>query len=202
MNENQAQEELKFIKEMMKKASRTFIFSGWQWVSWGIIFSIGSLFTYLILIGKEVEEVGNILLFFWIGLSVVGILIEFLIFRKKVFKLGIGLFSKLVIQVTIAECFMTFLGVILTYVLINLNSYQYIPGLWLLVMGVTFTIAGMFSFKEIIYSSLMLIVSGVIAIVILPNYSLLIFGLFAGLGFIIEGMKINIKHKEELRTEG
>ena len=49
MEQQEALEQIKLIRETMQKATQKFFFSPWQWIEWGIVVIIGGLITHWLL---------------------------------------------------------------------------------------------------------------------------------------------------------
>ena len=192
MKQEEALEQIRLIREMMQKASQKFLFSPWQWIEWGVLVIVGCLLTHWL----QNSGSANNIIFLWIAIFIIGGALESYIWMVAARRRGIEPFNTYILRLWgVAFTIMT-MAIILTFVFIDLHQTLYIPGLWLMTMGVV-----MVSFfimaerKDLFLFGVTQIVGGVLAVSFLLEHSLLVGAVFFGIGALIHGIYSLVKMK-------
>ena len=164
--------DIRYIREVLN-ASRDFFVSGWPGIVWGICVIIGVLLTYWFSSHPPDIDIGlsTTLWILWIILGGFASVVETFFFFKRTIESGKRALSALTIKVILSESLMVIEGLILTFVFIHLERPEYIPGAWLLSLGILMTMAGFFIPGGIWLFGLITFLSSIVAI-IEPSFGL------------------------------
>lgn len=190
MKQEEALGQIKLIREMMQKASDRFLFSPWQWIEWGVLISVGYIITLLL---QKYGQSGYIF-FLWLSIFVIGSVLETYIWMTAARERGIEPFNYFILKLWGVAFTIMAMSIILTFVFISLGHILYIPGLWLMTMGVI-----MISFfilsdrKNLFVFGIAQMVGGLLAVSFMLKFALLIGAVFFGIGALINGIYLLIK---------
>ena len=162
--------DIKYIKGVMN-ASKDFFMSGWPGVAWGIAILLGTILTALILKHPPKWDLSGTIWSLWIVLGAMASGVEMFYFFKGTREAGKPILSPLTVKIILAEILMTVEGLILTMLFIQTNMTAYIPGAWLLSMGTSLAVAGLFIPGGIWVFGLVSFVASIVAL-ILPEMGL------------------------------
>ena len=168
MNQKEALNQIKLIREMMQTASQKFLFSPWQWIEWGILVILGCLFTYWL----QNHGQPNHIIFLWISIFIAGGTLEVYIWTVTARNRGVEPFNSFILKLWGVAYSIMIMSVILTIVFIDLNQLLYIPGLWLMTIAVV-----MLSFffiadrKDLLIFGVVQMIGGILAVSILKHYA-------------------------------
>jgi len=192
MKQEEAMEQIRLIREMMQKASHRFLFSPWQWIEWGVLIIIGYLATSWL----QNHGQSNHIIILWISIFIIGAALESYIWMAAARRRGIEPFNAFILKLWgVAFAIMT-MSIILSFIFIDLRQALYIPGLWLMTMGVvmvTFFILA--ERKDLLLFGATQMVGGILAVSFLLEHSLLVGAVFFGIGALIHGIYSLLKMK-------
>ncbi len=191
MDQEEALEQIKQIRQMMTKASERILFSPWQWIEWGILIVVGCIVNILFLTRQHQ------VLFLWIAIFILGGALETVIWMKKAQSEGVEPFNPFLMKMWGIAGSIVMIGVIFSFVFYQINQPLYIPGLWLIIMGVgLYSISILGARIELFFYGTICLVSGILAVSPLLDYSLYILMVSFGFGGIIFGIYMQIREKQ------
>jgi len=185
MDQEEALKQIKIIRQMMSRATDKFFFSPWQWIEWALLIIIGCVLT----IWCPAVMCKMPLLFLWVIIFIVGGSLETLIWMRAAQNRGVEPFNPLIMRIWgMAGCIM-FIAIILSLVFIQIHQPFYIPGLWMLSMGVTlYSCVILGGRKRLLIIGTILLVCGLTALSFLVVYSLYVLMAGFGLGGLLYGV--------------
>ncbi|MBN2410987.1 hypothetical protein JXQ31_04790 [candidate division KSB1 bacterium] len=191
MDQEEALKQIKQIRQMMTKASERILFSPWQWIEWGILIVVGCIVNILFLTGQHQ------ILFLWIAIFILGGALETVIWMKKAQSEGVEPFNPFLMKMWGIAGSIILIGVIFSFVFYQINQVLYIPGLWLIIMGVAlYSISILGARMELFFYGIICLVSGILAVSPLLDYSLYILMVSFGFGGIFFGIYMQIREKQ------
>jgi hypothetical protein len=170
--------DIKYIKEVID-ASKDFFVSGWSGVAWGLAFIVGAVVSMILVKIPPGWGLAPTLWALWITLSACAAGVELFFFIKGTYEAKRTFLSPLTLKIILAEILMTGMGLVLTLLFIHTKMPEYIPGAWLLSLGINMTAAGLFIPGGIWVFGLVTFVASIISL-ILPQLGLYCL-VFAGL---------------------
>ena len=192
MKQSKAEQQLKYIHEIMNKATHDFFFSPWQWIEWGLLVIAGCLATIFI----RLEATNLIIL--WLLIFVVGGALETWIWLGSAQKKDLNLSSPFYQKMWGVLGLFIIAGVILSIVFLQVKLPLYIPGLWLLLFGsCLFTLVLFGSRKDLNLFAITSYVAGALCLTLLVNYSLYFLLIFFGVNSTLVGTFQLIKAKKK-----
>lgn len=185
MNQEEALKQIKLIREMVQKASERFLFSPWQWIEWGALVIVGCLTTYWL---QSIGRPDNII-FLWIAIFITGGALETYIWMVAARGRGVEPFNPFILKLWGVAFTTMVLAIIFTFVFINLHLALYLPGLWLVTMGVVMVnFFIMAERKDMLLLGIVQMIGGILAVSFLLKYSLLVGAVFFGVGSMSHGI--------------
>jgi hypothetical protein len=198
MDQQEALDQIKVIKRIMESVSQQMFFSPWQWIEWGMLGIFGSLATIYLWHQQQVSEV----LFLWIAIFVVGGVVESFIWLKSVQHRGIEPFHPFVKKTWSIAGLIMLLALILSAVFIRTGQLLYLPGLWLLDLGViVLVIVILISKKEMLLIGGELLAGGVLAVSLLLDDSILVFLVCFGIVSLVMGVYMLIVERKNANKQ-
>jgi hypothetical protein len=193
MDQQEALDQIKVIRRIMESVSQQMFFSPWQWIEWGVLGILGSLATIYLWHQQQVSEV----LFLWIAIFVVGGVAESSIWLKSAQRRGVEPFHPFVKKTWSIAGLIMLLALILSAVFIRAGQLLYLPGLWLLDLGViVLVIVILISKKEMLLIGGELLAGGVLAVSLLLDDSILVFLVCFGFGSLVMGIYMLIVERK------
>jgi hypothetical protein len=194
MEQQEALEQIKLIREMMHKASQKFFFSPWQWIEWGVVVLIGGFLSHLLIGRGDTTHISTV----WISVFIVGATLEGVAWILDAQRRGVDPFSPFVLKIWGALGCILLPGIFFTIILVQLHLSIYIVGLWLITTGsAMFMIVLLGERKELFLFGLVMLVCGIASASIFIDQALHI-GVFSfGLGSLIMGVYVLIKEKKQ-----
>jgi len=190
MEPDDALKDIKTIRKLMTQAARPIFFSPWQWIEWGIIVLVGCILTYWL--GSHITQ--SNLAFLWIFLIVLGGFLETVIWYRESKAHGVEPINTFSLQLVLVAFLVFFIAIIFSIVFIQLQHLQYIPGAWMLSIGVALWIIAIFSARrDLVPLGIIQILGSLLAVSFLIDYSLLVTALCLGIGPIVWGVVLKIR---------
>ena len=192
MEQNEALQQIKYIREMMDKASQRMFFSPWQWIEWGALVMAAGIWTqHMLNRGQQ-----HYILYLWIIVFIVGSTLETLFWMREAQMRGVEPLNPFLMKVWGIALGIFLIPIVFTPVFINIHLPQYIPGIWMLSIGVAMFAWVLLSIrKEIwIFCELMLI-SGILSVSLFLDHSLAILTWSFGLGGFLMGIYLMLTQK-------
>ncbi len=198
MEQQEALEQIKLIRDTMQKATQKFFFSPWQWIEWGIVVIVGGLLTHWLLAAGDTRHILTI----WLSVFIIGSALEGVAWILDAQRRGIDLFSPFVLKVWgVFGCFLA-PGFIMTPVLIQLDLTAHLIGFWLLMTGsAMFMLVLLGDRKDILWMGLLLFISGILSVSIFLDYALHIAVAGFGVGGLLFGIYLLVKEKRNQKSE-
>lgn len=183
MDQNEALNQIKYIKETMEKAGHSFFFSPWQWIEWGILVVIGCIATLFLNLDS------NILKLIWLVVFIIGGTLETWLWLKGSKNRGIDPFTPFAVKIWGILFMFILLGIILTFIFLHVNLPLYIPGIWLILTASCLLSLTLFGLrKELIVFGILLYIAGLLSISIFVEYSVLLAMIFFGINGTLLGI--------------
>jgi len=190
MEQKEALEQIKLIRDMMHKASQKFFFSPWQWIEWGIVVLVGGILTHWLIITGDSTHISTV----WISVFIIGGTLEGVAWVLDALRRGIDPFSPFVLKIWGALGCLLLPALFFTIVLIQLHLSLYIVGLWLITTGAAmFMIVLLGERKELMLFGVLMLVCGILSATIFIDQALLIGVTSFGFGSLIMGIYVLIK---------
>ncbi len=198
MQQHEALEQIKLIRDTMQKATQKFFFSPWQWIEWGIMVILGGLITQWLMAIGGTAHITTV----WIGVLIIGGTLEGVIWLLDAQRRGIDLFSPFILKIWgVFACFLA-PGFIMTPVFVQLDLANYLIGFWLMITGsAMFMLVLLGDRKDIIWMGLLLLVCGILSVSIFVEHALYIGVLSFGCGGLIFGIYLLVKEKRHQKSE-
>lgn len=198
MEQQEALEQIKLIRDTMHKASQKFFFSPWQWIEWGVVVLVGGLLSHWLIAVGDTRHMTTV----WISVFIVGGTLEGVAWILDAQRRGIDPFSPFVLKIWGALGCILLPPIFFTVILVQAHLPLYIIGLWLITTG-----AGMLMIvllgerKELTLFALFMLVSGILSASIFLDHALHI-GVFCfGFGTLLMGIYALVKDKKDQTKE-
>lgn len=198
MEQQEALEQIKLIRDTMQKATQKFFFSPWQWIEWGIVVILGGFITHWLLATGDTSHITTV----WISVLIIGGTLEGVVWILDAQRRGINLFSPFVLKIWgVFGCFLT-PGFIMTPVFVQLGLANHLIGFWLVITGsAMFMLVLLGDRKDILWMGLLLLVSGILSVSIFVEHALHIGVASFGVGGLAFGIYLLIKEKHDQKSE-
>lgn len=198
MDQNEALEQIKLIRDTMQKATQKFFFSPWQWIEWGIVVIVGGIITHWLLASGGTAHIPTV----WIGVLIIGGTLEGIVWLLDAQRRGIDMFNPFFLKIWgVFACFLA-PGFIMTPVFVQLNLSTHLIGFWLIITGAAmFMLVLLGDRKDIIWMGLLLFVSGILSVSIFVDQALHIGVASFGVGGLVFGLYLLLKEKREQKNE-
>jgi hypothetical protein len=198
MEQQEALEQIKLIRETMQKATQKFFFSPWQWIEWGVVVILGGILTHWLLALGDTSHITTV----WISVLIVGGTLEGIVWILDAQRRGIDLFSPFFLKIWgVFGCFLM-PGFIMTPVFVQLDLATYLIGFWLIVAGsAMFMLVLLGDRKDILWMGLFLLLSGILSVSIFVEHALHIGVGSFGIGGLLFGIYLLVKEKRHQKSE-
>lgn len=199
MEQHEALEQIRLIRDTMNKASQKIFFSPWQWIDWGIVVIIGGLITHwLLAMGEETH-----IFMVWIAVFIIGGTLEGVVWILDAQRRGIDPFHPFILKIWGVLGCILIPALIFTIPLIQLDHSIYVVGLWLITIGAAMlALVLLGERKELLLFSILMITAGVLSVSILVDIALHIGILSFGVGGFLMGLYMRFKEKRQSKKEG
>ncbi len=195
--EAEAQENLRFIRELMDRPTRHSTFSGLSGVVAGCTALAGCALTYRItLVDAEIRRSGFQFVIVWAAVVFIALIADFLITKRPAARVGKVLLSRLGHQMFLAAVPALFTGGLLTLFFWQHQLLPWIYPVWMLTYGCAVCSVAAFSPAHVRLLGCAFLAFGVVALV-MPRYGLLFTALSFGLGHITYGILVSPGADEE-----
>lgn len=182
MDQKEALERIRYIKETMARATHSFFFSPWQWIEWGLLVVAGCLVT-LVMSLSSVQ-----LITLWISIFVVGAILESWIWLNAASQKGIEPSDPFYLKLMGVMGLFLLLGMIMTFVLVKAGGPLFVPGIWLLITGsCMFTLTFFGARSDFLFIGTANYLGGILAVTLLVHYSVHILLFAFGVLGILQG---------------
>ena len=195
MKQQEAEQQIKYIHDMMHNATHNFFFSPWQWIEWGLLVILGCVTTLFLNVSS------TNLLILWLSIFLVGGALESWIWIGSAHKKGIDLLSQFYLRMWGVLGLFLVVGIILSIVFYQVNLPVFIPGTWLLLLGsCLFTLVLFGSRKDFNLFATTSYIAGILSLTFFVEYSLYLLLIFFGVNSTIVGVYQLIKAHKERRN--
>lgn len=185
LSPEQAMQQIRQIRETMARASRTFFMSAWQWIEWGVLIALGGIGTLYLLKHKLSEHIP----FIWIALFILGGALETIIWYRGAQERGINPLQPFYLKIWGVMLGLFVLAFFYTLIFVQIGLPLYIPGLWLLIIGICILILVFLGDrKDLIPIGTLELISGILASSVLLDYSIHVGIVAFGFGSIVMGI--------------
>ena len=192
MEQQEALEQIKLIRETMQKASQKFFFSPWQWIEWGIVVILGGLITHWLLAVGDTHHLPIV----WISVLIVGAILEGVAWVLDAQRRGIDIFSPFVLKIWGVLGCLFIPGFIMTPVFAQLDLAAYLIGFWLIIMSsVIFVLVLLGERKDLLVMGVQMLICGMLSVSIFVEHALHIGVASFGVGGLVLGLYLLIKEK-------
>lgn len=194
MEQQEALEQIKLIRETMQKATQKFFFSPWQWIEWGIVVILGGVITHWLLAVGDTTHITTV----WVSVLIIGSILEGVAWILDAQRRGIDLFSPFVLKIWgVFGCFLA-PGFIMTPIFVQLDLANHLIGFWLMITGsAMFMLVLLGDRKDILWMGLLLLVSGILSVSIFVEHALHIGVASFGVGGLLFGIYLLFKEKRD-----
>ena len=197
MNQIQAEENIRLIREVMSRSAHYTHFSGVSGVLSGIFALFGCYMTYWITYNVPPVQHNESYVVTWVAVLVAAIAQDIALAQRKARKNGQTLWDPATYQVIKAVLPGMFVAFVVSIVALRDGALDAIPGVWALGYGVSLCSAGMFSMKEIRVYGVIQLITGAVGLFVfsrLPQ-SVYILALSFGVYQIIFGLWMTRKYR-------
>jgi hypothetical protein len=195
MDEKQALEDLGYIKKIIEDSRRTIIYSGKEFIFWGILASFGMLMTYVL----DILHIYFYIFWFWIFIVAIGWIYSFyLSFNKRKRPHKTTFANKVLGSVWLANGIaMSIIGFIGTYSK-GINP-EYLNAIFASLLGTSYFISGIIvDYKTFIYLSFCWFLGSIVMFFFPGLHTFLIMAGMMIFFQILPGIGIYKKYKKEL----
>jgi hypothetical protein len=176
--EDRARDNIRFIRETMERAGSFTAVPGWGGIAMGIT-ALGAA----VIASRQVSPLLSLLT--WVCEAVVAIAIAVWTTYTKAREAGTALLSGPGRRFVYSFAPPLLVGVLLTFLLLRIGSFDAVPGVWLLLYGTAVVTGGAFSIRIVPLMGLCFMVLGTVALFSPANWGNLLLGAgFGGLHLI------------------
>ena len=198
MQEQQAIEQIRIIRETMQRASRQFFTSPWQFIEWGILIFLGCLATLIMQANNATEHLAML----WIGIFIIGGALESISWLQEASKKGVDPLTPYFMKIWWVFLSLIAFGVIFTLVFYQLGQPLYIVGLWHCLMGVAvYNLVLLGDHREFIWFGTLQWVAGLLALTVLYEHAVWVAMFGFGISCTLMGIYFLIKEKRRPEKE-
>ena len=192
MDQQEAFEQIKLIRETMQQATRRFFFSPWQWIEWGIVVIIAGLTTQWMIAANKSEHI----VLLWVAAFIIGSVLEGVAWVLEAQHRGYDPFSPIYLKMWGIFLCMMLPGVIFTIVLVQINLPLYLVGLWLItIASVMFVLVILGERRELMLFGMFMLIGGLLSLSLLLQQAMLVGVACFGMGGLLMGVYLLIKDK-------
>ncbi len=194
MKQEEALDQIKYIRDLMDKATDRMFFSPWQWIEWGFLGLAGGLITEWLIKTNQYSFILNL----WIIIFIIGGTLETFFWFREAKSRGIEPFNPFLMKMWGIAFSIFLFPIIFTTVFIQIDQAIYIPGLWLISTGIAMFSMVIFSVRKILlFFCETMVISGILAVSIFLKYGLEIFTWVFGFGALLIGILLLIVHPKK-----
>lgn len=198
MEQQEALEHIKLIRETMQKATHQFFFSPWQWIEWGVVVIIGGLVTIWMQATNNTEHV----LMVWLTALIVGSTLEGVAWVLDVQHRGYDPLSPIYLKIWGIFFCLLIPATVFSIVLVQVRMPLYIVGLWLVtVAAAMFALVLFGERKELMYFGALMLIGGILSVSLFVEQALWIGVICFGGGSLISGIFLLIQDKNKFHSE-
>ena len=198
MEQEEALEQIKLIRNTMQKASHKFFFSPWQWIEWGVVIILGGILTHWLLAIGDTTHISTV----WIGAFIIGGTLEGVAWLLDAQRRGIALFSPFTFKILgLLVCYLI-PGFLMTPVFVQLGLASHLIGYWLINMSVVIVALVLLGErKDYLVMGAQLLVCGLLSVSIFVEQALHIGLASFGVGGLVFGIYLLVKEKQDQKSE-
>ncbi len=198
MEQQEAIEQIKLIREMMQRASHRFFFSPWQWIEWGVVVLIAGLTTQWMLATNNTENIFML----WTAAFIVGGTLEGVAWVLDAQRRGLDPLNPFYLKIWGVFFCLMLPAVVFTIVLVQVHLPLYIVGLWLTTIAAAmFVVVLMGERKELMLVGALMLSGGIFSVSILLEQAVLVGTVCFGGGGLLTGIYLYFRDKQNLSEE-
>lgn len=171
--------DIRYIREIMELSSEHRLLPGWAAILGGCLVLVSTALTWTLTHSGDVREVLFLppsqklcVASLWTGTAAVSVFLYWILALKESRRIGVSLQGRPTQLARQAMGLPILAACVLTLRLIGDRHYGFIPGLWILSYGIGLYNAGLFSTEEPRLLGLLFVLTGIVAILVLPGMDL------------------------------
>jgi len=198
MEQQEALEQIKLIRETMQKATHQFLFSPWQWIEWGVVVIIGGLTTLWMQATNNTEYI----LMVWLAVLIVGSTLEGVAWLLAVQHRGYDPLSPIYLKIWGIFFCLLLPATVFSIVLAQLHLPLYIVGLWIVTVAAAMFILVLFGErKELMYFGALMLIGGILSVSIFIDQAIWLGVICFGGGSLATGIYLLIQDNKTFHSE-
>lgn len=195
MDNKEAEEHIRYIREVVEQSARFTYYSGLSVVIAGLIAL--AAFGLSLWVAREVPRSQHSLWFtpIWVAFAVLAVSLHLALLQRKARRAGDTIWGSSICTVLKAGGPGLFIATVLTVYLLDIGKMDPIPSIWALGWGACCWGVGMFNVKAIRVFGLIQMATGALGLFLARGYdSLCVFGLSLGVYHVIYGLWLGRKY--------
>lgn len=195
MDANEATKHLATIRRIMESATQLTTLPGKAAIGGGIIALAASGVTYAVVNSLDIADIEDLpsgpragVVAMWIGVAVLGILLDVILTVRTARRRGANPWSRLAQLAAYAMGPAILAACLLTVKLVQLGEWQLLPAIWMLLYGVGVWTAGVLSVRAPKALGVVFMLSGILTLFVAAPISLVMIALTFGVAHIAFGV--------------